>query len=115
MEANEAAEESPLGIRASLRLRVYASSSSEPASVLLWKCLPRSAARVAASGGWLAAPRTDVSRRAMLKGRGAELRDLDAALADVRARGIARAITILGAAGIGKCDAARARHFLRGP
>ncbi len=55
-----------------------------------------------ASGGWLAAPRTDVSRRAMLKGRASELRELDAAMADVRARGVTRVVTILGAAGIGK-------------
>ncbi len=38
----------------------------------------------------------------MLKGRADELRELDAALADVRNRGLTRAITILGAAGIGK-------------
>jgi predicted ATPase len=38
----------------------------------------------------------------MLKGRGGELRELEAALADVRARGVMKAITILGAAGIGK-------------
>jgi tetratricopeptide (TPR) repeat protein len=38
----------------------------------------------------------------MLKGRAAELRELEDALADVRARGVARTVTILGAAGIGK-------------
>jgi tetratricopeptide (TPR) repeat protein len=53
-------------------------------------------------GGWLASPRTDVSRRATLRGRASELRELEAALADVRARSITRAVTILGAAGIGK-------------
>src|SRR5271155_2018580 len=54
------------------------------------------------SGGGLAAPRGDVSRRAMLKGRASELRELDDALDDVRARGVTRTVTILGAAGIGK-------------
>src|SRR5271163_2870534 len=56
----------------------------------------------AGSGGWLAAQRGDVSRRAMLKGRASELRELEGALADVRARGVTRAMTVLGAAGIGK-------------
>ena len=43
----------------------------------------------------------------MLKGRAAELRELDDALNDVRTRGVTRIVTILGAAGIGKTRLAR--------
>jgi tetratricopeptide (TPR) repeat protein len=57
---------------------------------------------VSSSSGWLAAPRAEVSRRALLKGRVSELRELDAALMDVQTRGVARTVTVLGAAGIGK-------------
>jgi tetratricopeptide (TPR) repeat protein len=43
----------------------------------------------------------------MLKGRAAELRELDDALDDVRARKVTRIVTVLGAAGIGKTRLAR--------
>jgi tetratricopeptide (TPR) repeat protein len=49
----------------------------------------------------------NVQRRALLKGRASELRELDDAMADVRARGLARTVTIIGAAGIGKTRLAR--------
>jgi tetratricopeptide (TPR) repeat protein len=50
------------------------------------------------SGGFSSTP----ERRAMLMGRVSEMRELEAALADVREQGLTRAVTILGAAGIGK-------------
>jgi len=61
------------------------------------------------SAGWSAAPRTggDVQRRALLKGRASELRELEDALNDVKTRGVTRTVTILGAAGIGKTRLAR--------
>lgn len=43
-----------------------------------------------------------IDRRAVLVGRAAELRELDVALKAVRAEGRSRAITLVGAAGIGK-------------
>ncbi len=50
------------------------------------------------SGGLLAAP----ASRALLVGRASELRELEDALDAVREQGVARAVTVLGAAGIGK-------------
>ncbi len=41
-------------------------------------------------------------RRAVLVGRAAEMRELESALADAHARGVCRAVTLIGAAGIGK-------------
>jgi tetratricopeptide (TPR) repeat protein len=62
------------------------------------------------SAGWSAAPRAGadvVQRRAVLKGRASELRELQDALNDVKTRGVTRTVTILGAAGIGKTRLAR--------
>jgi tetratricopeptide (TPR) repeat protein len=61
--------------------------------------------------GWPAASpasqRASVSRRAMLKGRASELRELDDALLHVMQHGVTRTVTLLGAAGIGKTRLAR--------
>ena len=59
-------------------------------------------------------------RRAVLVGRATEMRALDAALQDVTKRGVARTVTIVGAAGIGKTRLVRdfllrARQYPRAP